>query len=174
MCIRDSAYCQGFATARDILFFGGISELSTLVLDLKIVIGALNPKPFSPRLNRAYQCVRYTFLVMFLLVRAGLWNVHAAAIYYRFFWTWGCLSRNRATTSRVTPSMWGLVGCLTVMTSLQLLWTRMILRIAYRELVCPSDRAPGGAVVRDDTSTVKPTTTAIAFPEKPSDKTKAD
>lgn len=122
-----TAYVEGILTAGDVCFFGGLCEISTIMLNMKLLINEWYTKPYSPAVKSAYQATRYGFLALFVGVRLVWWNIHAAGLLQR-----ACFAPMPLSTgSRM------LVGSLFVMTGLQLYWGGLIGRLAYREVVVP-------------------------------------
>jgi hypothetical protein len=122
-----TAYTEGLIMADDAYFFGGLSELSTIVLGWKLLINEWYTKPYSPTVMTLYQGTRYAFLGLFTGVRLIWWNLHALEMLQRVYTT----PRSLSLGSRL------LVTSLFVMTGLQLYWGGLIGRMVYREIVVP-------------------------------------
>ena len=128
-----TAYTEGLIMADDAYFFGGLSELSTIVLGWKLLINEWYTKPYSPTVMTLYQGTRYAFLGLFTGVRLIWWNLHALEMLQRVYTT----PRSLSLGSRL------LVTSLFVMTGLQLYWGGLIGRLVYREIVVPMMGAGG-------------------------------
>ena len=122
-----TGYTEGILSADGAYFFGGLSELSTIVLGWKLLINEWYTKPYSPTVMTMYQGTRYAFLGLFTGVRLVWWNLHALEMLQRVYTT----PRTLSLGSRL------LVTSLFVMTGLQLYWGGLIGRMVYREIVVP-------------------------------------
>lgn len=114
------AHAAGMLTARDVFFFGGLSEASTMALSAKELINLFFTKPYAPVVEMLYQTVRYTFLVLFLAIRIVWWNYHAVGLLQR----WWPLSAY-ASCNFTLVTLIGLSG-------LQLYWGGLVVRVVLR------------------------------------------
>ena len=119
-------FLHGLVDYKVVFFFGGICEVSTVFLTLKVLIKACNPDSMSTYVKHIYNTMRYLFLVSFVVFRLGWWNVHAAQVLYT---SWN------EPVSYMTALM---AGCMILMTSMQLYWGLLIGRIALKEWMTPA------------------------------------
>ena len=114
------AYFNGALSYRAIFFFGGVSETSTVLFTIKLLFQELVHKPYTPRVQRTYNGIRYTFFALFVVFRLVWWNVHTLeglCTAHRLPW-------RLATAVYVT---------LLTLTAMQLQWGWLMTKIAYCE-----------------------------------------
>jgi hypothetical protein len=123
-------YWCGMSSAKAVFFFGGICEVSTVFLTLKVLTKMLYP-PTLPSAsthraaaNAVHSISRVLFLVAFMVFRVGWWSVHAHEVFVV----------RMATLPYWDITILFVAACMAVLTTLQYYWAWLICNIAINEL----------------------------------------
>jgi len=123
-------YSAGGIDYKDVFFFGGIMETSTIFYTFRELLKALYPKPCPAHIEPWVRYSGYIFFVFFAFYRVIWWTAQSLHLLILGYTRLGIFN----------PRWMALFGILTPLTLLQFYWAGLMIRILIRSKSVPMNK----------------------------------